>query len=104
MIYTRILLLLAAALLPVAAVAQEDHEATLFDHPVTVQRVPPKSTGDLMGEIECSYYPDIMVRETRTDTPNPGNATIAHIPAAAPRPACSDVPAQGVELKPKATA
>jgi hypothetical protein len=75
-----------------------EREAALFNHPVTVQRVPPKSPGDTFGEIRCTYYPDLMVMETGTDTPYPGSSTI--IPTSGGRPACSIAMApHGVPLK-----
>ena len=75
-------------------------ETALFDHPVTVQRVPAESSADPVGEIKCSYYPDLMVREAGTDSPGPGPATIVPISGASLRPACARTPvAHGVPLK-----
>jgi hypothetical protein len=75
-----------------------ERETALFTHPVMVQRVPPKSPGDAVGEIRCTYYPDLMVLETGTDTPYPGFGAI--VPTSGGRPACSVAVAQhGVPLK-----
>ena len=82
-----LLAVIAVMIGAVAAHAQADPEAALFDHPVTVQRVPPKSQADAVGEIRCTYYPDLMVLETGTDTPYPSPATI--VPTSGTRPACS---------------
>jgi hypothetical protein len=64
-------------------------ETALFDHPVTVQRVPAKTSADPVGEVRCTYYPDLMVKETGTDSPNPGNATIVPVSGASEHPACT---------------
>lgn len=74
-------------------------EAALFDHPATLQRVPAPSTTDTIGEIKCTYYPDLLVRETGTDLPNPGNAAIVPVSGASVHPACTRAPAHGVPLK-----
>lgn len=62
-------------------------EATLFDRPLATQRVPANPAHDLAGELRCSYYADLMVREAGTDTPAPDAATI--VPVAAQRPPCN---------------
>ncbi len=74
-------------------------EKALFDDPVTVQRTPAKSPDDSVGEVRCTYYPDLMVMETGTDSPNPGDATVVPISGASQRPGCSVPVAAGVPLK-----
>lgn len=79
-----------AMLLPIAAHCQDDDArvAALLDRPVAVQKQPPKSETDLVGEIQCTYYPDLMVRETGTDSPDPNAATLIPLPAGSTRPPC----------------
>ena len=66
-----------------------DREATLLDRPQSVQRVSPKSASDPVGELRCSYYKDLMIRETGTDTPMPGNAALIPLAAGPARPSCT---------------
>jgi hypothetical protein len=85
-------LLAALAMLSSAAVHAEDRAdpcAALFDHPVAVQRVPPGASADPIGEITCTYYAALMVRETGADSPSPGAATIVPVADASPRPLCN---------------
>jgi hypothetical protein len=51
-------------------------DASLLDHPVSVQRVSAKSASGSGGELRCSFYKDLMVREAGTDTPAPGGAEL----------------------------
>ena len=62
------------ALLSVIAFTARATQADLFDKPVSEQKVPPKT--DTESEITCTYYPDLMVRETGTDTPAPDDAVL----------------------------
>lgn len=76
-------------LLSIAAHAQApDALAAQLDRPVSTERVPAKSDDDPVGQIECTYYRDLMLRETGTDTPDPNDATLVPIATAAPRPPC----------------
>ncbi len=59
--------------------------ADLFDPAVARQTVPAKSGADSVAESRCTWYPDLMVRETGTDTPAPAAASV--IPGA--RPLCT---------------
>jgi hypothetical protein len=83
------LLLLFLTVLAVTAHAAErpSREAASFDRPVAAQLVPAKSANDPAGEIRCTYYADLMVREAGTDTPAPGAATI--VPGGVSRPPCN---------------
>ena len=96
-------LLLAGALLcppPLHAERSLGAEAALFDRPLAVKTVPPKSANDETGELICTYYRDVMVRETGTDSPAPGPAAIIPVPDAARRPACNAAhAAQEIPLK-----
>ncbi len=65
-----------------------DREAALFDHPAHVQTVKAKSADDPVGEITCTYYADLMIRETGADTPDPGAGSLVRIPVGARRPVC----------------
>jgi hypothetical protein len=74
--------------------------AALFDHPVAVQRVPPRSSADHIGEVTCTYYRDFMVRETGTDGPAPGPASIIPVSDASRGPLCNAAQAaRAVSLK-----
>ncbi len=48
----------------------------LFERPVSTRSIPAKSNTDPIGEIRCTYYPEFMIRETGTDSPDPNAATI----------------------------
>jgi hypothetical protein len=58
------------------AAEKPSREASLFDRPLSVQRVAPTSAN---GEIRCTYYADMMIRETGTDTPTPGPAFLVSL-------------------------
>lgn len=79
-----------AMLVPGIAYSEDDAArlAALFDRPVAVQKVPPRSPDDPIGEMLCTYYPDLMLRETGTDTPAPNAATLVPLPEGIPRPPC----------------
>ncbi|HXQ48123.1 MAG TPA: hypothetical protein VN806_16015 [Caulobacteraceae bacterium] len=66
--------------------AGASREARLFDRPSAVKTLPPTSSDDPVGEITCTYYAALMVRETGTDTPDPGAATVLRYSGA--RPTC----------------
>ena len=85
-----VLALAAVAMLsPAAAQSQNDSQlAALFDKPEAVQKLPPKSDADPVGQIDCTYYQDLMVRETGTETPDPNAATLVPLPPGASRPRC----------------
>ena len=82
-------------LAPTAARAEDSasREAALFDRPVAVKDVEAKPGKESRGDIRCTYYGDIMVRETGTDSPAPEPAVIVPVAGAARRPACTGVPA-----------
>jgi hypothetical protein len=63
-------------------------EARLFDPPAAVKTLAPKSADDPIGQVTCTYYAGLMVRETGTDTPDPGAATMVQAAASAKRPTC----------------
>jgi hypothetical protein len=63
-------------------------EARLFDSPTSVKTIAPQSADDPVGQITCTYYAGLMLRETGTDTPDPGDATMVQFPASAQRPTC----------------
>jgi hypothetical protein len=88
-------------LLSVAAHAQDsDALAAQLDRPVSTTRVPAKSDDDPIGQIECTYYRDFMLRETGTDSPDPNDATLVPSAAGAPRPPCDMAEhANGLTLK-----
>jgi hypothetical protein len=81
-------LMIALGLATASQAREADRETALFDHPAHVQTVKPKSDDDPVGEIICTTYADLMVRETGTDTPDPGAASLVRIAAGAKRPVC----------------
>lgn len=66
-----------------------------FDRPLTVQDIKAKSADAPGSEIRCTWYADLMVRETGTDTPGPDNATLIPIGRGASKRACKPAPAAG---------
>ena len=78
----------ATLVLMVAQAQATDRLAAQLDPPGAIRKVPPKSNDDPNGQIECTYYRDLMVRESGTDTPDPNDATLVPIAAGAPRPVC----------------
>jgi hypothetical protein len=88
-------LLMALGLATASQARTADRETALFDHPAHVQTVKPKSDDDPVGEVICTTYADLMIRETGTDTPDPGAASLIRIAAGAKRPACSHDAAPG---------
>ena len=72
----------------VAVANAPSREAKLFDPPAAEKTLAPKSADDPVGQITCTYYAGLMVRETGTDTPDPGAATMVRFPALAKRPTC----------------
>ncbi len=92
-------LMIALGLATASQAREADRETALFDHPAHVQTVKPKSVDDPVGEIVCTTYADLMIRETGTDTPDPGGASLVRI-AGARRPVCGHAAAPGsVPLK-----
>jgi hypothetical protein len=72
----------------------------LFDTPAARQIVPGKSEPNSGNAITCTYYADVMIRETETDSPAPGAATLIPVPAASPHPPCGkERAAGGISLK-----
>jgi hypothetical protein len=84
------LLLVSFTLLSVAAHSQTDRSklAAQLDRPVAVRKVAPKSNDDPNGQLVCTFYPDVMIRESGTDTPAPNAAVVLPLPAGQARPAC----------------
>jgi hypothetical protein len=84
--------LLAASftLLSVAAHSQTDGSrfAAQLDRPVAVRKVTPKSSDDPNGQLVCTFYQDLMIRESGTDTPAPNAAVVLPLLAGQARPAC----------------
>ena len=70
--------------------------AAKYDRAVAVKKVPPKPADDTVGEITCTFYKDMMVRESGTDTPDPNDATVVR----GRLPSCDNTHrADDVELK-----
>ncbi|MBV9758686.1 MAG: hypothetical protein JO047_16705 [Alphaproteobacteria bacterium] len=70
-------------------------ESRLFERSLSVRRIPAKSPADTGGEITCTYYPDLMIRESGTDTPDPEAAMLV----VGAHPACTrNRPPGGVTL------
>ena len=64
------------------------NDSALLDRPDAIQHVAAKTPTDPVGALSCSYYKDLMVRETDTQTPAPGDATLFAIAAGSVRPSC----------------
>lgn len=80
-------------LLAGAAAAQNGNRlAAQLDRPSATRKVPPKPDADATGQIACTFYPDLMVRETGTDTPAPDAALLVRVPPGSARPACDAQP------------
>ena len=54
-----------------------------FDRPLTVRRLPPGTGANPAPEVICTLYPDLMIRETGTDTPAPEAADLVRRPPGA---------------------
>ncbi len=96
-------LLVAGTLWPLSFPGAADSaETRLFDPPVSIRQIPAKSQEDTGGEVVCTYYRDLMIRESGTDTPEPDAATIvmgAHPACTAARPVSGvPLPTQGYSL------
>ena len=86
---TRVALTLSAiAALAGAAQAATNREAKLFDPPTATKTLAPKSADDPLGQITCTYSAGLMVWESGTDSPDPGDAKLAPF-TGAKRPACA---------------
>jgi hypothetical protein len=77
-------------LLSVAAQSQGNGNrlAAQFDRPVAVRKVTPKSSDDPNGQLVCTFYQDLMIRESGTDTPAPNASVVLPLPSGQARPAC----------------
>jgi hypothetical protein len=77
-------------LLSVAAQSQTDRSrlASQLDQPVAVRKVTPKSSDDPNGQLVCTFYQDLMIRESGTDTPAPNAAVVLPLPSGQVRPPC----------------
>ena len=62
-----------------------------LDRPVATKTVRPKSDADAVGQIACTYYADLMIRESGTDSPDPNDATLVPLAKGAQRPPCGTV-------------
>jgi hypothetical protein len=87
---------IAAVLAPLSAHADaESRFKASLDHPASVQTLKPASVDDAVGQIDCTWYADVMVRETGTDTPDPSDAILVPINPGAGKPACKPAPGAG---------
>jgi hypothetical protein len=89
---------LAGALFAPLSAARADTRTAFIkslDAPSAIKRIKPKSDADPVGEIVCTYYPDLMLRETGTDTPDPAAATLVPLKPGAARPPCNGKPVAG---------
>ncbi len=77
--------LILATLVVTAAARADAAPPAIFDPPLATQRIAAKSANDPAGELVCTTYPDLTIRESGTDTPAPNAATI--IPGR--HPACA---------------
>lgn len=84
--------LTTAALLAAPAVVRAD---PVFDTPAKVVTIP--ANGD-QDAITCTFYADVMIRISGTDTPAPDDAMLLQSPAAPASSACATKPSRGVEL------
>jgi len=84
--------LTTAALLVAPAVARAE---PVFDAPAKVITIP--ASGD-QDAITCTFYADVMVRISGTDTPAPDDAMLFQAPAAPAASACATKPSHGVAL------
>jgi hypothetical protein len=84
------LLALSFMLLSVAAQSQSNASrlTAQFDRPVAVSKVTPKSSDDPNGQLVCTFYQDLMIRESGTDTPAPNAAVVTPLSTGQARPAC----------------
>jgi len=84
------LLAVSFMLLSIAAHSQTDASrlAAQLDRPVAVRKVTPKSNDDPNGQLVCTFYKDLMIRESGTDTPAPNAAVVLPLSTGQARPAC----------------
>lgn len=68
----------------VTASAQDitTREAALFDKPVSKKVVLAKLEDNPSGEITCTYFPDLMIKEIGTDSPTPDDAIVVRTASA----------------------
>jgi hypothetical protein len=77
--------------LPISAPA-----AQLFDPPLKEIELPAQRD---FGEIICTIYPDVIIREIDTETPDPGKIMVLPRGRQDSSPACGrDTPAAGIEM------
>jgi hypothetical protein len=85
-----IVILLALAAAPTAKARDAVvSQIGVLDRPLSVQRLPSKSTANAVGELRCSYFKDLLIRETGVDTPAPADASLIPIAAGTANPPCS---------------
>ncbi|HLK23401.1 MAG TPA: hypothetical protein VKT30_01945 [Caulobacteraceae bacterium] len=70
---------------PCAASAAPDAFARSLDRPAATKVVQSKAA----GQVTCTYYADLMVRETGTDSPDPDDAMLVPLARGSVRPACA---------------
>jgi hypothetical protein len=88
---TLLALLCSSVLLLTATARADDRDKRLdllFDKPVATKTIPAKSDAKEGSELRCTYFADFMIRETGTDTPAPGPATLLAVTGGG-RPACN---------------
>lgn len=93
MAFLRPMLMAICLTLPASPAAQAkdsaEREAALLDRPLSVQRVPPQPAAGTESGLRCTYYKDLMIRETGTDTPAPETAVLIPLAAGPVRPSCA---------------
>ena len=67
----------------------------MFDQPTAIRDVKAASEAEPVGDIRCTYYGDLMVRETQTETPYHPSATLIVLAHGQRRPPCNRAPVRG---------
>jgi len=95
------LVALVALLLPPGSAGADPASAfsRSLDPPAATKIVKPRSGDDPVGQVTCTYYADLMVRETGTDSPDPADAAMVPLRPGAVRPSCAATPAHAIALK-----
>jgi hypothetical protein len=90
--------LLAASVLGQPSPARADAAsrfAASLDHTVAVQKIRPNTLYDMIPGTDCTWYADLMVRQTGTASPDPDDATLVPIPSGGKPPGCEPAPGAG---------
>ena len=84
------LLVVSFVFLSVTVHSQTDGSrlAAQLDRPVAVRKAAPKSNDDPNGQLVCTFYQDLLIRESGTDTPAPNAAVVLPLPPGQARPSC----------------